>query len=161
MAAGPAVPHAALHSICCSHAGGEGQQPRERQSCKSPSLHRACDRAHTWTLAEVSSHTRNSPTASAPRGRWSAQGVRTSLLPPQLCRFWNLKQLVQIHLCFFIKNGSCSDLPIEALADLTPWGGRMPKLHHSVRSWRILAWGCSFLRDFVGDKSMQTRCNFK
>lgn len=36
----------------------------------------------------------------------------------------------------------------EALRELTPWGGRMPKLHYAVRSCRIFVWGCSLLWDF-------------
>ena len=166
-AAGPAELHAARESICCSHADGEGRQPREQRSCKiilPPQGPGACKEAHTRACAQLSSRTRNSPTLLAPRG---GQQPRDSGHHSHHCSygdFENLKQLVQIHLCFFITNGSWSDLPM-----LLYWGLWRP--HHLgwnnaqapslCKELQILVWGCFFLRVFVRDKNMQTSCNFK
>lgn len=75
---------AARGGICCSRTDGQGQQPREQQSCESLSL---CGAAGLRPCPHLQSHRISSITrsSSGPGRQVPAQGAGTSLSPPQLC----------------------------------------------------------------------------
>lgn len=143
VAAGPAVLRAALNSICRSHADGEGQQPQERQSCKSPSLHGASGPVTGPTPGHLQNLAPIPETAQLHRpweeGHHQERGQHS--YHHSYASFEISGNLFKIHLCLFIKNDSCSDVPM---------------LSHQ-RPWRPYPWGwknaqapllCKELQDF-------------